>query len=87
MTSVWAVCAHLNFERWQIVFFITAQTALVGALASVGVYDKVKAIVLVFVLACCINQPLYMLFTMVSLGLEDQADMYVHSGFLHIKTK
>jgi hypothetical protein len=51
------------------------QIAFIGGLSSVGVHDKGKAIALVFSMSCVINQPLYMLFNMVSLNLDDQADM------------
>lgn len=75
ISSVWLICARLGHERWQVVFFVCLQTGLIGALASIGVDDKAKAIALIFVLACSTNQPLYMLFTMTTLNLEDQTDM------------
>lgn len=75
VTSVWVICSRLGHEKWQIIFFICIQTAFIGALSTVGVDEKGKAIALVFIMACCINQPLYMLFAMVSFNLVDQADM------------
>lgn len=73
---MWLICARFGHEKWQILFLICLQTAFVGALSSVGIYDKAKAIALVLLMSCVINQPLYMLFSMVSLNLDDQADMY-----------
>lgn len=75
MISVWVFCARVGHEKWQIFGFICCQTAFVGALSTVGVDDKGKAIALVFLMSCFINQPLYMVFSMVSLNLENQADM------------
>ncbi|KAJ9605914.1 hypothetical protein H2200_009763 [Cladophialophora chaetospira] len=73
----WRGFAH---EKRQILFFISAQILFIGLLSTVGVYDKGKAIALVFLMSCFINQPLYMLFNMVSLNLEDQRDMGVAIG-------
>jgi hypothetical protein len=56
-------------------FFICGQALFAGLLSTVGMSNKGKAIALVFLMACCINQPLYLLFSMVSLNLEDQSDM------------
>ena len=56
-------------------FFVVVQTALVGAMASVGINDKVKAIVLIFLISSFTNQPILILITMVSLNLKDQTDM------------
>ncbi|KAJ9621393.1 uncharacterized protein PV06_04796 [Exophiala oligosperma] len=82
LISVWVFCARFGHEKWQIFGFICCQTAFVGALSTVGIDDKAKAIALVFLMSCFINQPLYMLFSMVSLNLEDQADIGVAVGAL-----
>ncbi|EXJ68957.1 uncharacterized protein A1O5_07889 [Cladophialophora psammophila CBS 110553] len=82
LISVWLICARFGHEKWQILIFICCQVAFVGGLSSVGVSDKAKAIVLVFLMSCVINQPLYMLFNMVSLNIEDQADMGIAIGAL-----
>lgn len=73
--SVWLICARFAHEKRQIIFFICCQAAFVGGLSSLGINDKGKAIGLVFAMSCVINQPLYMLFSMVSLNIEDQSDM------------
>jgi hypothetical protein len=73
--SVALICAHIHHERLQIIGFLCIQTICLGLLSTVGVDEKGKAIALVFVLSCTINQPLYMLFSMTGLALEDQSDM------------
>lgn len=69
------ICARFGHEKYQILVFICLQTLFVGCLSSVEVSEKGKAIALVFLMSCVINQPLYMLFSMVSLNIDDQADM------------
>lgn len=65
---------RLGSEKWQLVVYMSIQTAVVGAMASAG-RDKVEAIILV-VITLWVNMPMALLnFAMVSLGLEDQADM------------
>lgn len=44
-------------------------------MGSLGIDDKARAIATVLVLACFVNQPMYLSFTIISLGIEDQADM------------
>lgn len=51
------------------------QTALIGSLASVGVNDRVQAIVTIIVLATTITPPQLVAFVMISMGLDDQVDM------------
>jgi hypothetical protein len=75
LISIWLICAKIGYAKRQILFFICCQIIFVGCLSSVEVSQKAKAIALVFLMSCVINQPLYMLFEMVSLNLEDQADM------------
>jgi hypothetical protein len=69
------VCARFGHEKYQILGFICCQVAFVGALSTLDIGQNGKAIALVFLMSCVINQPLYMLFSMVSLNLDDQADM------------
>jgi len=51
------------------------QTALIGSLASVGINDRVQAIVTIIVLATTITPPQLLAFAMISMGLDDQVDM------------
>lgn len=55
------------------------QTALIGSLASVGMDDKVQAIATIIVLSSTVTPPQLLSFVMISLGLPDQADMWVLS--------
>ncbi|ETN39002.1 uncharacterized protein HMPREF1541_07044 [Cyphellophora europaea CBS 101466] len=80
LISVWVVCARIGHEKWQIMFFVCVQTVLIGCLSSVQVDQKAKAIALVFIMSCFINQALYLLFGMVSLNIKDQGDMGVAIG-------
>ncbi|OQV10594.1 hypothetical protein CLAIMM_14571 [Cladophialophora immunda] len=75
------VVPRLGSEKWQLVGYITVQTAVVGAMASAG-RDKVEAIILV-VITLWVNIPMSVLnFAMVSLGLQNQVDVGVSSGLL-----
>ena len=69
------ICARVNHEKWQLVFFMIAQTALIGSLASVGVNDKAQAIVTIVIGAAVVTPPQLVSFTMLSLTLDDQRDM------------
>lgn len=69
------VCSRLHHEKWQLVFFMVAQTALIGSMASVGIHDKAQAIVTVVIGAAMITPPQLVSFTMLSFGLDDQTDM------------
>jgi hypothetical protein len=65
---------HLGSEKWQLVSYMTIQTAVVGAMSSAG-RNKVQAIILV-VITLTVNMPMSVInFAMVSLGLENQVDM------------
>lgn len=65
---------RLGSEKWQLVAYMTIQTAVVGAMASAG-RNQTQAIILV-VITLWVNIPMSALnFAMVSLGLENQADM------------
>lgn len=74
--SCWAAasCSRFGSEKWQLVAYMTIQTAIIGAMSSVG-RNKTQAIVLILLFGCA-NQPISVLnFGMISLHLEDQADM------------
>lgn len=68
-------CAKVHHERWQLVGFMVAQTALISSLASVGINDKVQAICTVLFGAAMVTPPQLISFTMLSLGIDDQQDM------------
>ncbi|KAH8652088.1 fungal trichothecene efflux pump [Xylariales sp. PMI_506] len=74
------VCPRLHHEKWQMVFFMVAQTALIGSLSSVGVNDKAQAIATVVLGAAMVTPPQLLSFTMLSLTLEDQTDIGVAVG-------
>ncbi|EXJ82701.1 hypothetical protein A1O3_06515 [Capronia epimyces CBS 606.96] len=80
--SLVLIFSRLDHERWQIVFCLVIQIALTGSLASVGVNDNAQVVVTVFLLSCFVNQPLFISFSIISLALEDQADIGVASGVL-----
>jgi hypothetical protein len=69
------ICSRLHHEKWQLIGFTVAQTALIGSMASVGVNDKAQAIATVVLAATTITPPQLLSFTMLSLGLEDQTDL------------
>jgi hypothetical protein len=73
--SLVLIFSRLNHERWQIVFCIVVQIALTGSLASLDYNDNAQAVATVFILSCFVNQPLFLSFSIISLALEDQADM------------
>lgn len=73
--SVWVLCARFGHEKYQILGVIGLQVTFVGALSTLDIGQNGKAIALVFLMSCVISQPLYMLLSMVSLNLDDQADM------------
>lgn len=76
------VMPWIGHERWQLVAFITAQTALIGSMASIGVNDKAQAIATVVIVAACNLPPSPLSFGMVSLGLDDQNDIGVAVGLI-----
>ena len=73
-------CQRVGHERWQQVGFMTIQTALIGSLASVGLQDRVQAIVTIVILATSITPPQLLSFVMISLGIDDQVDIGVANG-------
>ncbi|KAF2637624.1 MFS general substrate transporter [Massarina eburnea CBS 473.64] len=76
------VMPWIGHERWQLLGFITAQTALIGSMASIGINDKAQAIATVVVVSACNLPPSPLSFGMVSLGLEDQNDIGVAVGLI-----
>ncbi|KAF2093872.1 TRI12-domain-containing protein [Rhizodiscina lignyota] len=81
--ATWAVvCSRFNHERTQIVICITVQTALIGSMASIGMLDKAQAVATVFILGCFVNQPMYLSFSILSLGLKDQNDIGIAVGIV-----
>lgn len=54
---------------------MVVQTALIGSLSSVGVDDRVQAIVTLIIGSAMVTAPQLVSFAMLSLGLEDQSDM------------
>lgn len=73
---------RLGHERWQLVAFLTLQTALIGSMASIGINDKAQAIATVVIVAACNLPPSPLSFGMVSLGLDDQNDIGVAVGLV-----
>jgi hypothetical protein len=71
------VCARLGHERWQLIGFMLVQTALIGSLASVGLNDKIQAIITIVALSSTVTPPQLLSFTMLSLGIDNQEDMLV----------
>lgn len=49
-------------------------------MGSLGIDDKTRAIVTVIFLSSFVNQPMYLSFTIISLGIEDQADIGIAAG-------
>lgn len=72
----------IGHERWQLVFFITAQTALIGSMASIGIDDKAQVIATVVIVSACNLPPSLLSFGMVDLGLDDQKDIGVAVGLI-----
>ncbi|KAF2442924.1 MFS general substrate transporter [Karstenula rhodostoma CBS 690.94] len=72
----------LGYERWQLTGFVTVQTALIASMASIGINDKAQAIATVVIVSACNLPPSPLSFGMVSLGLDDQADIGVAVGLI-----
>ncbi|CAI6337454.1 unnamed protein product [Periconia digitata] len=72
----------IGHERWQLMAFITTQTALIGSMASIGMEVKMQAIATVILVATCNLPPSPLSFDMVSLGLDDQRDIGVAVGLI-----
>ncbi|CAK7212772.1 hypothetical protein SCUCBS95973_001578 [Sporothrix curviconia] len=72
----------IKHERWQLIGCVIVQTALIGSLASVGVNDKIQAVVTIVLVSMCNLPPSPLSFSMVSLHLTDQADIGVAVGLI-----
>lgn len=66
------VCSKLGHERWQLVFLMTMETALIGSLASVGLNDRIQAICTIVFLSISVSLPQLMSFAIISLGLGEE---------------
>ncbi|OQO14882.1 hypothetical protein B0A48_00264 [Cryoendolithus antarcticus] len=73
-------CQRVGHERWQQVGFMVVQTALIGSLASVGLDDRIQAVVTIIVLATTITPPQLLAFVMISMNIDDQVDIGVANG-------
>ncbi|KAK3672214.1 hypothetical protein LTR78_007967 [Recurvomyces mirabilis] len=73
-------CQKVGYERWQQVGFMCVQTALIGSLASIGLNDKIQAIVTIIILATTITPPQLLAFVMISMHIDDQVDIGVANG-------
>lgn len=69
------VCHRLPHEKWQLLFFVAGMTAFIGSMASVTAESKVQAIVTVIISGLMVSVAQIIPFTIISLNLEDQADM------------
>lgn len=65
----------VHHERWQLTFLATMQTVFSGALASVGANTQVAAIAFIVIAGTSATSANLLIFGMVGLHLEDQADM------------
>lgn len=72
---VLTIVPKAGHERWQLVGFLVIQTAMIGSMSTVGVNDKAQAIASVIIISMNITPPLYLVYGMSSLNLEDQTDM------------
>lgn len=67
-------CPRLGSEKWQLVCYMSIQTALVGAMSTAG-RNKHQAIALVLLINT-VNMPMSVLnFAKVTLDLKNQMDM------------
>ncbi|KAL4937888.1 hypothetical protein BDV06DRAFT_226516 [Aspergillus oleicola] len=69
-------------ERWQMIGYLTVQTAMIGTMGSVGIHDKGQAIATIIIVAITVTPPQYLAFGMISLGLDSQADIGISQGLL-----
>jgi hypothetical protein len=77
LASWYVVCFNLLCQGLIVVLKV-AQTALIGSLASIGVNDRAQAIATIIVLAATITPPQLLSFAMISMGIENQVDMYAN---------
>lgn len=72
-----AVMPWVGHERWQLIFLAITQTTFTGALASLTIEDKGRAIAFILMAGMAATSCSPLIFGTVSLGLDDQKDMYV----------
>ena len=63
------VCPRIGHERWQLVFLMVMECALIGSLASIGPNDRNQAIATIVFLGISVALPQLLSFTMIILGL------------------
>lgn len=69
------VMPWIKHERWQLVGLATMQTAMIGALSSIDLDSKARTIVFLILAGASSTSTSVLIFGMISLLLEDQADM------------
>ncbi|KAB5513242.1 fungal trichothecene efflux pump [Coniochaeta sp. 2T2.1] len=70
----------LGKEKWQMFGYMVIQTAFIASMASVGVNDKARAIILVLCTSPFVTVAQLLAFTMISLGIDDQNDIGIAVG-------
>jgi hypothetical protein len=70
-----AVMPWVKHERWQLFGLAVVMTAAIGGLSSLTVSDKGKAIAFILIAGTASTSSSPLIFGMMSLGLDDQADM------------
>jgi hypothetical protein len=69
------VCHRLPHEKWQLLFFVAGMTAFISSMASITVQTQARAIATVIISGLMVSVAQCIPFTIISLHLEDQADM------------
>ena len=69
------VAPFVHHERWQLVFLATMQTVFSGALASISTNTQGQAIAFLMISTVSATAANLLIFGMVGLHLQDQADM------------
>lgn len=67
----------VGHERWQLVALTCLQTAFIGGSASLSIHDTGRAIAFLLIAGAAATSCSPLVFGMISLGLDDQTDMYV----------
>uniref|UniRef100_A0A0B7KLS9 Major facilitator superfamily (MFS) profile domain-containing protein n=1 Tax=Bionectria ochroleuca TaxID=29856 RepID=A0A0B7KLS9_BIOOC len=69
------VCHRLPHEKWQLLFFVAGMTAFISSMASITVQTQARAIATVIISGLMVSVAQCIPFTIISLHLEDQADI------------
>jgi hypothetical protein len=69
------IAPNVHHERWQLTFLATMQTTFSGALASIGTNTQPQAIAFLVIAGTAATSANLLIFGMIGLHLEDQADM------------